>query len=423
MPDQSNGYQLPSWPPTKIDRALWNGVMANLDARLKAREALEATFEILQEQGVQAALDYIQVSVAPQLSALQQSIANAQSAIDLILGGNAPNAQKLGGQLPSYYAKAQATAESLGALAVDISLLNTAIGKKLSKAGDFVSGALKFMYNYPELWWGNAATGTGWRIVKDTPEGQIGSLVFQNSNDRFAANFKTAMYLQENGEVYAPVTYVDTQLRIPNNAKDGGQFNGFLPGSGDGASYTTYNFTISGWWGMGMRTYDGTINGYYDFRAGIWDVKGGFKVNGNVVPHGGFKASAADIAAGTQNMFPDAAAVKSALEGFTSAQQTWSLSSALVLAHGLGVIPKNIICMFVVKQAQSGFAVGDRLIIPATAARDNNYTSGEGFGIQVDATNVRIMFGSDGINNAGKNGGAGGRFGPAFADIVVIARP
>lgn len=111
------------------------------------------------------------------------------------------------------------------------------------------------------------------------------------------------------------------------------------------------------------------------------------------------------------------------LKGYTSAQQTWSLSSALVLAHGLGIIPKNIICMFVVKQAQSGFLVGDRLIIPATAARDNNYTSGEGFGIQVDATNVRIMFGSDGINNAGKNGGGGGRFGPAFADIVVIARP
>lgn len=106
MPDRSNDYQLPSWPPTKIDRSLWNAVMADLAARLTAREALEATFEVLQEQGVQAALDYIQVSVAPQLSALQQAIHNAQAVIDDILAGTAPNAAKLGGQLPAYYAKA-----------------------------------------------------------------------------------------------------------------------------------------------------------------------------------------------------------------------------------------------------------------------------------------------------------------------------
>lgn len=311
MPDQSNGYQLPSWPPTKIDRALWNGVMANLDARLKAREALEATFEILQEQGVQAALDYIQVSVAPQLSALQQSIANAQAVIDDILAGTAPNAAKLGGQLPSYYAKAQATAEALGALAVDISLLNTAIGKKLNKAGDSMSWILKLAFDYPQLWWGDAATGTGWRIIKDTPEGQVGSLVFQCSTDRWAggANMKTAMSLGADGKSILYDLWAVTQLRVPN-FEDGGQFNGFLKGNGDGASFNTYNFSLSGWWGMAMRTYDGSINGYYDFRSGTWDVKGGFKVNGNYVPHAGNKASSSEIASGVQNKFPDAAAVK-----------------------------------------------------------------------------------------------------------------
>lgn len=113
MQDLLEGYQLPSWPKTKLDRDLWNAVMGDIHARLKARELLEASFELLQQQGIQAALDYIQVSVAPQLSSLQDAIASAQAAIDEILGGNAPNAQRLGGQLPAYYATAQALAEGL----------------------------------------------------------------------------------------------------------------------------------------------------------------------------------------------------------------------------------------------------------------------------------------------------------------------
>ncbi|VWB34707.1 phage tail fiber protein [Burkholderia lata] len=56
--------------------------------------------------------------------------------------------------------------------------------------------------------------------------------------------------------------------------------NGFENGTGDGASYSSYNFALKGWYGMGMRAYDGSVNGFYDFRAGKWDVKGGFYVNG-----------------------------------------------------------------------------------------------------------------------------------------------
>ncbi|VWC91213.1 phage tail fiber protein [Burkholderia lata] len=59
-----------------------------------------------------------------------------------------------------------------------------------------------------------------------------------------------------------------------------GGANGFEDGTGDNASYSTYNFALKGWYGMGMRAYDGSVNGYYDFRAGKWDVKGGFYVNG-----------------------------------------------------------------------------------------------------------------------------------------------
>ncbi|WHA40914.1 hypothetical protein [Agrobacterium larrymoorei] len=97
--------------------------MADIDARLKARELLEASFELLQQEGIQAALDYIQVSVAPQLSDLQAAIGRAQAAIDEILGGNAPNAQKLGGQPPSYYATAQALTDGLASNAQEIGVL------------------------------------------------------------------------------------------------------------------------------------------------------------------------------------------------------------------------------------------------------------------------------------------------------------
>ncbi|TBN10872.1 hypothetical protein EYC79_18150 [Agrobacterium cavarae] len=105
MPDRLNNYQLPSWPPTKITREIWNAVLGDIGVRLRDRETLEASFERLQQQGIQAALDYIQVSIAPQLSALQQTIQQSKDQIDDLLQGNAPNAHKLGGQLPAYYAK------------------------------------------------------------------------------------------------------------------------------------------------------------------------------------------------------------------------------------------------------------------------------------------------------------------------------
>lgn len=108
MPERSDGYQLPSYPKTLIDRPLWNSTMADLHSRLIAREELEASFESLKAQGIQASLDYIQVNVAPQIASLQTSIHLAQEQIDqIIIGGKAPDTLKFGGQLPAYYATAE----------------------------------------------------------------------------------------------------------------------------------------------------------------------------------------------------------------------------------------------------------------------------------------------------------------------------
>jgi len=56
--------------------------------------------------------------------------------------------------------------------------------------------------------------------------------------------------------------------------------DGFEAGNGDSASYTVYNVKVKGWNGWGFATYDGSVHGYYDFRAGKWDTKAGYYVNG-----------------------------------------------------------------------------------------------------------------------------------------------
>lgn len=98
-------YQLRIWPPVTFDRALWDAAFGSVADRLTAREELEASFESLIAQGTQASLDYIQATIAPQIASLQTAIANAEAEVaDIIASGVAPDAAKLGGQLPSWYA-------------------------------------------------------------------------------------------------------------------------------------------------------------------------------------------------------------------------------------------------------------------------------------------------------------------------------
>jgi hypothetical protein len=90
------------------------------------------------------------------------------------------------------------------------------------------------------------------------------------------AAVRTTLGLNSNA-TFGGVTRVDELSIGPGTY---GARNGLRPGNGDNATYETHNFKLSGWWGMGMETYDGSINGYYDFRQGKWDTKGGFFKNG-----------------------------------------------------------------------------------------------------------------------------------------------
>ena len=143
MPDSSDDYQLPSWPPTPINRDLWNAVMGSIAERLTAREGLEATFEALQQTGIQASLDYIQVTVAPQIATLQTSITLAQEQLDqIILDGVSPDANKLGGQLPAYYATANALSAGLTEAAEALSQLSDDTDLAISQLATDTANAL-----------------------------------------------------------------------------------------------------------------------------------------------------------------------------------------------------------------------------------------------------------------------------------------
>ena len=81
-----------------------------------------------------------------------------------------------------------------------------------------------------------------------------------------------------------------TSLTLSSTLQLGGSgTNAFTTGTGDGADYTTHNFCLSGWYGMGFYnptvggSYPNQVSGYLNFREGILDMKGGFRVNGAVV--------------------------------------------------------------------------------------------------------------------------------------------
>ena len=63
----------------------------------------------------------------------------------------------------------------------------------------------------------------------------------------------------------------------------------FEVGTGDGASYTTYNSVITGWYGFGMYNptsggnYPYQCSGFYNFREGFWDTKSYPRINGTAI--------------------------------------------------------------------------------------------------------------------------------------------
>lgn len=131
---------------------------------------------------------------------------------------------------------------------------------------------------------------------------------------------------------YAPVNKAgDTMsntLTLPSVIIAGGPGNnGLSGGNGDGATYSTYNLTMNLWFGLGIKTYDGSVNGVYDARAGRWDVKSGYRVNGLDVWHSGNDGAGsgldADLLDGQQGSYYSDVPARL---GFTPVQQGTGIS-------------------------------------------------------------------------------------------------
>jgi hypothetical protein len=82
---------------------------------------------------------------------------------------------------------------------------------------------------------------------------------------------------------------------------------------------------------------------------------------------------------------------------YVSAQQTITPGGTITLAHGLGVVPKLILCQIVCVVANSGYAVGDVIDnIPIQYYTVSSASAMRGVLVQKDSTSVIVQYGNSG---------------------------
>lgn len=75
---------------------------------------------------------------------------------------------------------------------------------------------------------------------------------------------------------------------------------------------------------------------------------------------------------------------------FTSTQQTITANGTLLLAHGLGAVPRSVTASIVCQTAELGYSVGQEVV---TSASVGNAVD-TGLQMLIDATNVGVKFGA-----------------------------
>lgn len=106
---------------------------------------------------------------------------------------------------------------------------------------------------------------------------------------------------------------------------------------------------------------------------------------------------------------------------YESAQQLVTAAGALTLAHGLGVEPKLVQAHLVCVIADLGCAVGDKLLFDLGMS-DSAVRTNEGMALRIDATNIRVKFGSDGFVFSGIRIGDGATIPATPANWRLVVR-
>jgi len=133
-----------------------------------------------------------------------------------------------------------------------------------------------------------------------TGTGATGTWAINISGNAATATTATTATNQSGGTVSATTGSFSGTLTLAGTAT-----NSFIAGTGDAATFTTYNFALSGWNGMAFYnptsggSYPYTTSGVVDFRNGIINMKGGFQVNGSTVLYAGNYNSYAPTLTGT----------------------------------------------------------------------------------------------------------------------------
>jgi len=103
-----------------------------------------------------------------------------------------------------------------------------------------------------------------------------------------------------------------------------------------------------------------------------------------------------DMSSDSATAIPSQQSVKAYVDGrvqttFDSSQFTPSAGGLQTIAHGLGAAPRHVTKEIICTTADSGFSVGDRVLLPVTTTFMDANT---GSTVTVDAANIYVRFGN-----------------------------
>jgi hypothetical protein len=173
---------------------------------------------------------------------------------------------------------AQLSAGGLTANAIDLVRSTTTGGIRFYQSGGAIPGYMEFNGAGPanDARWGyigHGAFNAGGAPEYITISGERAYWNFVGLRPRYNSN---PLMDYSGGTFTGPIA-------SPSLAITGQGTNSFFNGNGDGASYSVHNAKLRIHWGLGMETFDGSVNGFWNSREGYWDTKSAPRVNGSPV--------------------------------------------------------------------------------------------------------------------------------------------